>query len=574
MRAALSLSVLAVAVLAGCSLDDLIPRPPDVAASDATAGDGEADVPDHVACEKDDDCAAFAGCCLDPRCQDGACVPFYVPQCCTQPGPCATTAPFHSGTCEATCEADGCVETLSLPAGSCAETLWSLALTPEAVLDTADSDPDDRVTWALTSARPFGGAPSLHAGDVVCPTYYDGPLGADCRPLDPAGAANAGAIALRLQTESFAVPADRPTLVQLWLWIDVGPGHVDGLTVSTTHDNGGRREAWDSRAASAADLPRGAWTPVLVDLTPDAGQSIGLALDFETLDGRDNDHPGVYIGSIDVRTLCADDLTCPAAAPCAAPREVRIAPFEVRACVVAPVDPGPSCAPCATDASCLVTDACDVARCEAGACTVSHELTAACCTPDASWPGDPSFEDALGPGWDADPGWAISGVESEVGPSSLHFGLPDGSAIAPPGESAEGAVVTPPIELPRDAPVWSFALALSTEWDGAPSSDNVASVDLLTLEVWPVAAATVAPAIIWDSRAIGGTTDGAWRRIRVALDAFAGQTVRLAWRFRTGDEHANDGSGVWVDDARVFRACPGCGSEALDEGCDPGSVAP
>ncbi|MFO0746497.1 MAG: hypothetical protein U1F43_12605 [Myxococcota bacterium] len=562
------------AAAGGCGID-LTPNIPDVSGRDTAPGDiGDAldqEIPDHIACTSDDDCAAYAGCCLDPRCKDGVCMPFYVPGCCTTPGPCATTTIFHNGTCAQACVPDGCSESLSLPLGSCDETTWALARDADglAALAFSDATPDDRSAWTLAAARPFAGQPSLHPGDVVCPTYYDGPLDADCRPL---ASGDAGTVTLGLATPSIQLPGDHPSVLQLWLWIDVGAGHVDGLTVAVERDGAGVRTVWDPRTAT--DLPRAAWTLLLVDLSEDAGNTVRIRLEFDTYDGRDNDHPGVYIGEMLVHGLCQDDTTCPAPAPCALPRAVPVVPFESLGCVVAPSDPGPVCAPCTSAAGCAISDACDVARCELGACVVSHELTAACCTPDPTWPGDPSFEGVLDPGWEADPGWAVSGVASFVGESSLHFGLSDGSAIALPGEAAAGTVWSPPVTLPRDAPVWSFALDLSTEWDAAPSADNVSGLDLLEALVVPVAAAPVAPAVVWDSRAIGGTTEGAWRRIRIALDRWPGQTVRLGLRFQTGDENANDGAGVFVDDARVFRACPGCGSEAVAPACDPGTVEP
>lgn len=537
---------------------------------------------DYVPCESDDDCAPYAGCCLDPRCRDGQCLPYYVPACCTTPdqGPCATTTAFHTGTCEATCVAHGCVESLSLPPGSCSTDVWSLTRDATGILELSFSDYDtsDRVTWTLDAGRPFGGAPSLHAGDVVCPTYYDGPLGADCRPLAtlPDGSADdAGAITLGLDTPPIALASDHPSIAQLWLWIDVGEGHVDGLTVNVAALNGPLVPVWDSRTAPAASLPRATWTPIVVDLSEHAGETIRIGLRFETFDGRDNDHPGVYLGELRVRGLCADDTTCPAPAPCAAVRQVAVTPFaDVSACVVAPADPGPACVACTSPATCPTSDPCDVATCDLGVCGVHREVTAACCTSDATWPGDASFEGPLEGGWETEPGWAISAVDSDIGTGSLHFGLSDGSGIAEPGEAAAGTVWSPPVTLPRDAPVWSFALKLSTEWDAMPSADNIGGLDLLEALITPVATAPVAPAVVWDSKAIGGTTSGAWDRIRIALDAFAGQTVRLGWRFQTGDAHANDGGGVYIDDARIFRACPGCGSEALSEACDPGTVEP
>jgi len=562
--------VLLVLALSACG--DLVPDLPEVMPTrdTATSGDGDALLPDAISCTTDDDCAPYAGCCFDPRCVSGTCLPGYVPSCCIQPGPCATSTLFHDGTCDVACEAGGCVESLEPPPGSCDTTLWRLSLTPEGVagLTLVDNNPGDRVTWSLAERRPFSGEPTLYAGDVACPTYYAGPLGPDCHALD---ARDAGPIDVAFTTPPLLLPSDLLAVAQLWLWIDVGAGHVDGVTVQVSRDGYGTRTVWDSRQADSA---RGEWTPVLIDLAAHAGSIIRLIVDFDTFDGRDNDHEGAYVGGLEVHTLCADDLACPAASACAIGRDVPVSPFATTACVVAPADPGPACQPCVGPETCPRSDSCDVARCDAGVCGLDHELTAECCTPDPSWPGDGSFEGALEAGWDVDDGWATSGIRSLVGERALHFGLPDGSAIAPPGMSAAGVVWSPPLTVPRDAPVWSFATWLSTEWDAAPSSDNPAGVDLLEALVVPAANVTLPEVVVWDSRVLGGTTLGQWERVRVALDAFAGRKVRLGFRFRTGDAEANEGEGAYIDDARVFRACPGCGPEAVAPGCDPGSTTP
>lgn len=550
---------------------------PDTAADVATEVVGHADVaaevtiPEGVSCESDADCAAYAACCVDPRCRDGVCLPFYVPACCTSEGPCASTSPFHAGTCEETCVANGCEETWSPPPGSCAEVLHALTFDAEGLAEATlqDADPSDRVTWVPSAERPFAGRPSLRAGDLVCATYYDGPLGGDCRPVDPT--ADAGPVRLALLGPKVTLPLDRPAVAELWVWIDVGPGHVDGLVVEVQPDGLGAVTVWDSRLARP---PTGTWVPLLVDLAPYAGRPTRVALVFDTLDGRDNDHPGVHLGALAIRTLCADDRTCPEASACALGREVPILPLSDRACVVAPPDPGPACVPCLTEATCPVADSCDVATCEAGVCRVSHELDAACCTPDVTWPGDGSFEGPLEPGWEAEPGWTASQIRSLVGEGALHFGLPDGSGLGAPGERARGVIWSPAFDMPRDAPVLSFGLYLSTEWDASPSTSNPAGVDRLEVvvrpDVGPTAPHDQAAATVWRATAIGGTTGGRWARIRVSLDDWAGRRVRLGFVFDSGDEHDNDGEGVFIDDARVFRACPGCGPERVAPDCDPG----
>ena len=75
----------------------------------------------------------------------------------------------------------------------------------------------------------------------------------------------------------------------------------------------------------------------------------------------------------------------------------------------------------------------------------------------------------------------------------------------------------------------------------------------------------LAPAIVWDAREIGGTTLGTWIDVTIDLTPWRGRSVRLGWRFNTGDADANEAEGVYIDQAVVFRACPGC---------EAGDVAP
>ena len=76
----------------------------------------------------------------------------------------------------------------------------------------------------------------------------------------------------------------------------------------------------------------------------------------------------------------------------------------------------------------------------------------------------------------------------------------------------------------------------------------------------------MAPSIVWDSREVGGTTLGEWVTVTIDLTPWRGREVRLGWRFATGDADANEAEGVYVDQAVVFRECPGCAAgELLDE---------
>lgn len=571
----------------GFACTDFLPAVPDVASdvtntpgdevADADADDAEA-LPDIgvTACETVFDCAHLAQCCLDVACEAGVCMPRYVPSCCTIAGPCAVSTPQHTGTCEATCIAQGCVASLALGGDRCDETIWQLDPSTERELAIFDAVVD-RVTWHRSRLRPFAGEPSWRAGDVLCPSYHTGLTAASCAPPE----ADGGAVDVAFETPAIALPADAPALVEVWLFADLPESDglttpLDGLTLELITASGGWLTLWSTRTQPVA---LGAWTPVLVDVSRWAGQEVHLRFRFDTLDGRDNHHEGVSLGRLRVRTACTADRAAADRSRCEVASLTAVQGVSDAIAVFAPPDPGRACQLCASDAACPRSDTCDVARCADGICVTERELTPTCCTPDARWPGDGSFEGPLDAalegehdGWSVGPGWSVSGLRSLAGESALHFGLPDGSGLAPPGERAEGAILSPVVRVHEDAPRWAFSVWLSTEWDLAPSGDNPAGLDLLEAIVLPEVPVALAPFAVWDSRALGGTTAGDWVEVVIDLTPFRGHDVRLGWRFSTGDADNNAHEGAYLDQVTVHRACPGCDPEALEPGepsCEP-----
>ena len=61
-------------------------------------------------------------------------------------------------------------------------------------------------------------------------------------------------------------------------------------------------------------------------------------------------------------------------------------------------------------------------------------------------------------------------------------------------------------------------------------------------------------------RGIDGQTAESFRQVTVDLGDFVDQTVRLRWRFDSGDEVFNDYEGAYLDDIAVTTAC--CSSAA------------
>jgi hypothetical protein len=566
-----TLGVFLGGIPSGCS--DLVPSPELVEIDVVEVDTAEVDVPDIgvIECEGDEDCQEFAQCCLDVACLQGRCMPRYVADCCTVEGPCAVDVPHHTGTCEATCVAGGCGHQLSLRDEGCGEVLWELG---DEVPSRIDDQPD-RIGWHRSRLRPFDGRETLRAGDILCPTYHGGALDEDCQPVG-----EGGAVRTAFDTPSLVLPTTAPALVELIVYADLGRTGdqgglgVDRLEIIAIPEGLAATVLWTSSPApdQGEPLPQRAWTPVLVDLSRYAGRTLRLRVAFDTGDGRDNHHEGVAIGRMRVFTPCEADRQANGDGACVVATPTKVHPLSDSLAVTSP-PLGPlavhawPCQACAGASSCAPADPCEVPACQAGRCTFEVNETFTCCAPEPRFGGDGSFE--MLEGWDLGGLWDARALDSSAGSRSLHFGLDDGSGLAEDGQPASGTALGPAFRVHAQNPVLRFALKLSTEWDAAPSAENPRGLDLLEALVVMVddPRNPPEPFVVWDSRAVLGTTSGAWVVIEVPLDRFAGREVRLGWRFDTVDSEVNTPGGVFIDEAVVVRDCPPCDPDR--ETCRP-----
>ena len=326
---------------------------PDVGPADSTeldAGGGPAE--DDVV----DPCPQGTPCqlptplvCMYGSCDaSGLCVPTLLPGCCTQQSDCDGIVPVHpcddilcqSGVCTAerrpgccadvsecddgyACTADACshvggacshcpvdcacpAATSVFETGFDGESMLALSLT------VSDEQPSDDITWQVDDQRWVRPPSSAYAGDPTCRTYFSGTLGADCQPV----ASNAQKVRVSFFTPTTPLP-DVPGghVALFWVLSAVEPpetgtlGEADVLVVTVEEPNTGG----SSPILSTLDVGKstsGAWRLLAADLSPWAGQPILLRFTFDTLDGTDNHHEGVYVDELAIVPRCLGGCCC------------------------------------------------------------------------------------------------------------------------------------------------------------------------------------------------------------------------------------------------------------------------
>ncbi|MCC6619603.1 MAG: hypothetical protein IT385_00015 [Deltaproteobacteria bacterium] len=501
-------------------------------------------------CRVDADCPpdGAASACEESRCIAARCTLARVPGCCADDAAaCALGAcDAASGRCDA-CPESACPGALPIVQHRFDGGTWPMSVT--------DYQAADQVGWAVDARRWAAGGGAGYLGNARCRTYYGGALDAACQPATD-GEQDSNRVQVVTRTTFFALPADEPVVATLWLWADVeplrgrGPGldaEPDLLRVRAEPGDGG--PSW--LVATTLDVGKstgGAWRPLLLDLAPWAGSSIRLVFEFDTFDGEDNRHEGVWLDELVVARACADggccasDLDCPADPVAPACRVARCVPASSGTggrCVLGPREPNATCTTCASDTACDDGDACTADRCALGRC----EHDAFCCMERDVFAHDVAAQGTSGLAIiDDDAGdgvtWtALEGALAFVDPTTGTY------ASRPPGKPVSGRVTTPAFTVPlagRDVGV-DLALALSTEWDlwSGTAFSNPAGLDRLVVSV--VDGALVSP--LWTSDLIWGTTGGEPTIVRLDLAPWRGRAIQIRIAFASGDADQNDFAG-------------------------------
>jgi hypothetical protein len=141
------------------------------------------------------------------------------------------------------------------------------------------------VAWHVSLKRSWTPAFSLRFGDPETNSFNNGEIvfGSATSPV-------------------FEVPLNGTTIVKAMMFLDVENFELADQVRLIALSEGNTTELWHKDFGS----PIVEWFLVEENLTPWAGKSIQLQLEFDSVDNQINDGEGAYVDSILVETHCAD----------------------------------------------------------------------------------------------------------------------------------------------------------------------------------------------------------------------------------------------------------------------------
>lgn len=571
-------------------------------------------------CVEDADCEDLAGCCTTASCDEsggpgaeGECVTESVSNCCETDGDCDDGNPDTQDVCQQSCQPNGC----SFVAPECdvnkVFTRKDFDDGTLQVLEPSDSKPDDGVGAHVVSGTSVTPAHSLYFGNPSCETYYNGPL-EDCEPEDPF-AGESTSVDVSVETLQLELDSEGGAFLGFWVRmaaepaVNVGteqnPEYVATDFLSVEVDDGQESTTvWQSTNPDALGQSNSTegWEFQAVDLSQWVDETVRVRFRFRADDsgnantsGDGDPWFGAYVDAIRLEAACQSEQCSGEGGSCNdddnACTTDTCTPFANSAggiCGRQSATPGEACASCSQPSDCG-SDECFDYACNGGTC--SSTLKNDCCEPSSSFPVDTEAPNTAEEGFEGpslgqwsveDPfpddnvSWQVDGALAREGSQSLYFGDPDTQTYEPePDHPARATAVTPSFQVPDDArtPVLSMWLWMSTEFDGATQKpDPELGIDLLSIEVRPVDGGESER--IWESAStVGGSTGGAWQQVGTDLSAWAGEQIRLAFRFdsgETGNESvSNDHGGVRIDRLTVSSVC-GADPCASFSDCDDG----
>jgi len=426
------------------------------------------------------------------------------------------------------------------------------------------------IHWRLDSTRWLSPPTSAYLGHPDCPTYYNGALDANCQPIGGAGSASLP-VSATLRSPIISLAPDVMGYVAfVWVWADVEPligisAEPDILEIFVEEMALTPTLAWKvTNTLTVGKNTDTQWKLIAFDLAPWRGTDIRLGFAFDTLDGLNNHHEGIYLDDLSVMERCeggccdadSDCLALFAPLPCTEARCIPLNDGAGKVCARNPrMLPSP-CEPCSNNLDCLDDNPCTEDTCEPELfCT--H--TTFCCVEQTLFAAD--FEGTLDE-WtmlsdapDSPVVWQISDTLMHDGAQSAWFGDPTTQSFSWENNPTSGSLRSPPIVLPPTdtlhALTLSFWLYLDTEWSLQPTYLNPVGLDRLTVSLL-----TEGQEIeIWSSDVISGSTWNLWQHVTLSLDPWAGQQVQVQFRFDSLDGYDNDHKGPYIDALWVGSTC-------------------
>ncbi len=442
-----------------------------------------------------------------------------------------------------------------------------------------DTQPNDFVTWVVDDHRKAFGDHALYLGNPKCHTYYNGELGANCKPVE--GGAPAGLVRVSITTPPISIPPTEGTKVlTFYLWIDSEPMipalpdqpdqfRVTGLVGEDT-----------TMLFSSVDIGKttnGQFLFVAANLNQFTGKEVRLRFTFDTLDGTNNFYEGVYLDDVRVFSIaaprscqegdsCEDDGNVCTDDACAV--FANTAPNGYCAYPLIPTCVKPECTVATVATDCPDAGECEQAKCVDGLCV--YETLPDCCKTETLFWAD--FDDGSLQGFQvysyqgqAKVKWQVSTARKTSGGYSLYYGDTVAKTYDTPGTFNFGEATSPALTLPPGGFVFlSFNLFLSTEFDETVPEEYYNPLGIDFFEVIVVEdlgnPSKEKRTTVWSSHNVLGTTNGVFVPVGVDLSDFAGKMVWLRFKFDTSDEVDNQHEGVYVDDVNVTwsTAAEGC----------------
>ncbi len=328
-----------------------------------------------------------------------------------------------------------------------------------------------------------------------------------------------------------------------------------------------------------------------VDAVADGGQSDASASDVLT-DAAQPDTAAADTAKPDTTPVDAGP-ECSAASDCAA--KVSPKACEEAVCLAGTCGVQLKAGSCCEDKHCDDGAECTLDQCDTAKNACSNTAKVNCCSGKVSLMklgfeqgGLGELSAAVSKG-NTGPGavsWSVSGTRARLGTKALYLGNACGNydTSADPANNCEAGkdpgpvlatLATKAVTLPSDKttllhfwlwldaePMYADTLPKGTCATPCPAGASCVSVngasqcipekDVLTVTV----TGDKGTVKVFDSTALDKSTGGTWRHVAVDLSDYAGQSVKVLWRFETFTGIKNGFEGVWLDELIMETVCP------------------